>query len=119
MVPKYRAYVKKLNKIYRVSMITWSEGETLEGASVCPRNDAPCFLLPNEIELMQWTGLVDCEGNQIFQDDILEETRTGDLCLVKRDFYSLHEISKYAHRCLKVVGSIHTHPELLEGAGCE
>ena len=68
-------------------------------------------------ELLQYTGLKDCKGTEIFEEDIVKsgETIIGVMvfeagCFVLKgvSFYSIRE------EHLEIIGNIYEHPELLE-----
>lgn len=83
-----------------------------------------------EIELMEFTGLTDKHGKDIYEGDILEyhpnsteilidvvSFKHGCFCLGKHPFYStalgydIHDI------IFKIIGNIYENPELLEVKG--
>ena len=72
------------------------------------------------IVIMQFTGLLDSKGNEIYEGDIV--TKNGRYTdVVKYDFYEvypftrggLHGSSYYPEMC-EVIGNIHENPELLK-----
>ena len=78
---------------------------------------------PEIIAKRQFTGATDCDGVDIYEGDIVSETRL----LHNGKYTSFHEVKykapcfvvgdldlkKYMGVCRKVVGNIHQHPELL------
>lgn len=125
MIPKFRAFIKKENKIRNVTTIDFTLKiiECLNG------------VLEYEFEyvvLMQSTGLKDKNGVEIFEGDIVQY-RDGEysyLGIVKRDCYQFFidgiepddnydfiDVSNTfdGTSSLEVIGNIWDNPELLEG----
>ena len=89
-----------------------------------------CEVAPETIG--QFTGLYDCNGNKIYEGDIVEWEKDGLMYVVKfwsGMFYAsvkecndgifggfpLHALTKHDDRKCKIVGNIYDNPELLKG----
>ena len=88
------------------------------------------YVIPKTIG--QFTGLYDCNGNKIYEGDIVEWEKDGLMYVVKfwnGMFYAsvkecndgifggfpLHALTKHDDRKCKIAGNIHDNPELLKG----
>ena len=88
------------------------------------------YVIPETIG--QFTGLYDCNGNKIYEGDIVEWEKDGLMYVVKfwnGMFYAsvkecndgifggfpLHALTKHDDRKCKIAGNIHDNPELLKG----
>ena len=129
MIPKYRAWDKKLKKMFEVSFIDFDT--KLIGLNI----DLEIIIFDFEdIILMQSTGLLDKNGKEIFDGDILSDGHTtGDIRNHPTlGFYTVDESSKegylsdtvgiedfeeakeFMRNSIEVIGNIYENPELLE-----
>ena len=134
----FRAYIKPYNKIYKVQSLE-NDGTFMavkcfeeDGKTILKRNDnrtdLPLFT-EGEFELMQSTGLVDKNGKEIFEGDIVNITKGFDnfmdevfydeeLCSIRLKGYS-NDYCDFADWIregfeFEVIGNIYENPELLK-----
>lgn len=128
MIPKYRAYDGgSLNRMYQPDEVMVGNGDIwiIDEDSVAGE-----WIVNNDIHLMQSTGLVDKEGTEVFEGDILHhQIQTEYTFIVKYDkdkgrwygdglsrTYRI-DITKEFLPYYKVIGNIYENPELLEVEG--
>lgn len=128
MIPKYRAYDGgSLNRMYQPDEVMAGNGDIwiIDEDSVAGE-----WIVNNDIHLMQSTGLVDKEGTEVFEGDILHhQIQTEYTFIVKYDkdkgrwygdgisrTYRI-DITKEFLPYYKVIGNIYENPELLEVEG--
>lgn len=133
----FRAYIKPYNKIYKVYSL---ENDGIfaiqcfkeDGETLLKRNDngTNLFLFKqNEFELMQSTGLVDKNGKEAFEGDIIKfdgkytkakrlirySEEEGRLVACYTDFvYDYCDFNKEWISQWEVIGNIYENPELLK-----
>lgn len=120
MIPKFRAWFKQGSKMVNVATIDFLEKEVKSHANVMYSFD--------EIELMQSTGLVDENGKEVFEGDVLL-TYDDELAKVYWDdvlagwfvdfIYEIAELSEVAdiqssRSICNIIGNIYENPELME-----
>lgn len=122
MIPKFRACLKNENKMMEVRVIDWNN-EVVDLFN--PHIEIPL----DKIELMQSTGLLDKNGKEIFEGDILG-TKDGLLNGVveyQADLgmfvNSLIRYNNFERLCSvsvnrEILGNIYENPELLEVKEC-
>lgn len=120
-IPKFRVYDK-----VECMMITTSDYEDLSDLFCILKNDTDTGYIS---ELMQSTGLIDKNGEEIFEGDVLltydDELAkvfwNDDLAGWFVDFlYEIAELSEVAdiqssRSICKIIGNIYENPEFLEG----
>jgi hypothetical protein len=133
--PKYRAWLKKEQKMYPVKGLIWFDGDIGAGLDTI-RVDVKVsnittdclFKGPDDVELMQFTGLQDASGCDIFEGDIVRfddevyPVTWGQFsdCCVEGETWLLGEgdfwqPTVYAHLDkLEIIGNIYEHHHLLD-----
>ena len=123
MRPKFRAWDNELGRMMSIKNM-WFQDSRIEELEL---NDAVMndhiTAYPDEIELMQSTGLCDKEGTEVFEGDIVSiDTDEFDLLFVKYesgiywlmdDEECVEHLSDY-YKYVSIVGNIYENPELLE-----
>lgn len=130
--PKYKAWHKAEKVMCDVSVINFDKGAFLIGVkkgedeyydkSFVPAPDNGRFCDWDEIELLEWTGLLDKNGVEVFEGNILKEHgivawnnvehRWSAIDLNWNDRREWHDID-YLTSPFEIIGSIHANPELL------
>lgn len=129
MIPKFRAWLKKEQKMdNEIDHISWLEDELY-----CIGDGITYMVLAEDLVLMQSTGLKDKNGQEIFEGDII--TNGKDVMCMKRHntlgFYveqkgevqfiadgvvleEFEEDAKEIADSIEILGNIYENPELLE-----
>ena len=119
MIPKFRAWLKKEQKMdNEIDHISWLEDELY-----CIGDGITYMVLAEDLVLMQSTGLKDKNGKEIFEGDIVSiDTDEFDLLFVKYesgiywlmdDEECVEHLSDY-YKYVSIVGNIYENPVLLE-----
>ena len=120
---KFRAWDKVKNKMLNIKKVEWHATDGfyshVNGIS-CHAN--------KDIILMQYTGLKDKNGKEIYEGDIVKYTmrdnfggetgtsvvRWNDNCCGFRPFSCDYELDKREFEIIEIIGNIYENPELIE-----
>ena len=121
---KFRAWDKKENKMFQVFSITLNEDGTLRYVFYWDRYP---MLKDKDVELMQWTGLQDTNGQDIYEGDIIQfriSTINGNLApphifevINKKGCFKAghkHFSQFNCYDIIEVIGNKFENPELLK-----
>ena len=126
---KFRAWDKEKKRMYAdvgIFPFPWNERTqnsswsfSADGTTVNPSHE--------NIALMQYTGLKDKNGKEIYEGDKLEVYMgkdkqkpphvVGDICEFYFDLNTTDSYMRIQEKSLKIIGNIHENPELLEATG--
>nr|DAX61769.1 MAG TPA: YopX protein [Caudoviricetes sp.] len=126
---KFRAWHRELGRMMSIKNM-WFQDSRIEELEL---NDAIMndyiTVSPDEIELMQSTGLKDKNGKEIFEGDILKSNKYITSVFYERGAYcvkfsrtpnttvTMNVISFIEKYKTKIIGNIYENPELLEVEG--
>ena len=112
---KFRAWDKKNKRIYEVWELTLEEDGSVDILRMWGMKGRQMFKLGEEIELMQYTGLKDKNGKEIYEGDIVKTNNKRIFSIEIPDiFYKLADGSWMTETDFGVIGNIYENPELLE-----
>ena len=92
----------------------WSNGK-MEPVFYLTDYHMICHTLSMDAEFMQYTGLKDKNGKEIYEGDVVYLAGYGD-CLVEFPFMQLYQ-SSFENDIGEVIGNIYAGPELVEVEG--
>ena len=128
MIPKFRAWLKKEQKMDNyIDHISWLEDELY-----CIGDGITYMVSAEDLVLMQSTGLVDKNGKEIFEGDILDYRGRKALVRWHESYASfiyrfVDELQNrntewkplyLAYMKCEIIGNIYENPELLEDIKC-
>lgn len=122
MIPKFRAWLKKEQKMDNyIDHISWLEDELY-----CIGDGITYMVSAEDLELMQSTGLVDKNGKEIFEGDIVKMSKDvysePTYYEVVRHRGGAYRLESKQHGCelwlrhtdCEVVGNVYKNKELLD-----
>ncbi|MDP4468671.1 YopX family protein [Staphylococcus hyicus] len=115
MIPKFRAWDRKLEIMYEANELIIQ----IKGSEILVAHDPTLHQFIN-YTLMQSTGVKDKNGVEVYQDDFVKDAQTnryGIVCLGLEGFVIMwRHKEENIHHCLtefEVVGNIYENTELL------
>jgi uncharacterized phage protein (TIGR01671 family) len=104
---KFAFWHKRKKEMWHVESIDWRTKEVSNGGDVASLDDG---------DLLQFTGLLDKNGKEIFEGGILSHKYYSKpvMCEFVDGSLIFDDISKY-DKSLEVIGNIYQNPELLGG----
>ena len=132
MIPKYRVWHHELGRLMSVKYMFFQDSEIEEFELNDALMNDYITAYPDEIGLMQSTGLKDKNGKEIFDGDVLEIEDEGEVlgdakltwdneqavfmieAISVDDIAPFHEIISDETYSYRVVGNVYENPELLE-----
>lgn len=113
MIPEFRVWVEAEETMHPVLSLDWSGiGDNLTVFVPMGHSSLRAVSIDNAI-LMQSTGLVDINGQEIFEGDIVR-MHSGELLPVKLHHGMFEPVCYCASRAFGRVGNVFENPELLE-----
>lgn len=111
---KFRAWDKRTLKMRPIFQILWNEKGEVNAINADPTH-------LDDIVLMQFTGLKDAKGREIYEGDVVKNDQwnpevykimfdTGAFCMSRSDSNTIVDI-KYING-FEVIGNIYEHPSL-------
>lgn len=126
MIPKFRAWDSSKKEMFTDTFAITESGQVVvvEQESVA---SPPDYVFVEHLVIMQSTGLVDKEGTEVFEGDILHhQIQTEYTFIVKYDKDNARwygdglsrtyriDLMKHFMQYYKIIGNIYENPELLE-----
>lgn len=118
MIPKFRAWDKRRNRMIEVTSISFRNGTIEEDTRYAVNR----HMYLDDVVLMQQTGLEDKNGVEVYEGDIVNyfrksisviEWKDGGF-IIKRILDGEYELIQSRIAKIEVLGNIYEHPELLE-----
>ena len=109
---KFRAWDKKRKQ--------WVEGDHFaEGHATSSENAAVILTSDEDYEIVEFTGLIDRSGEEIWEGDITDESSVAGVVKMIQgcwcaDYVDMEEHQILAKRIVNVIGNIYENPELLD-----
>lgn len=130
MKPKFRAWDKKCNEMFKDTFAITESGQVIivEQESVF---DTPDYVFTDDLIIMQSTGLIDKNGKEVFENDVIRDSDGFEGIVQYDESYGVYGIAylptlsngidmtfeelkdKYLNT-FEVIGNMYENPELVE-----
>lgn len=109
---KFRAWDKDAKKMFEAGYMYPAINF---GGSVFDRQDGEEQSLDEQIVLMEYTGLKDKNGKEIYEGDVIEwSSGNGNKDRMEMKFYERHQgFMPYINYSSEIIGNIYENPELI------
>ncbi len=115
---KFRVWDKKGGRMYPVTALFSWKGDELNRISLATeRGETQDIPIGDRFVLMQYTGLKDKNGREIYEGDIVKDESDGMITVIKWN----NECAGFVNvlyvkdsKDIEVIGNIYENPELLE-----
>jgi uncharacterized phage protein (TIGR01671 family) len=116
---KFRAWHKKLKSLHKVWVVDFQNKKLQMWADTPEETGEQAWDSFEDVELMQYTGLKDRNGKEIYEGDILKyhsNSRLSDPIEFPKDYSWLKARTENSHwqTEVEVIGNIYENPELLQ-----
>lgn len=123
MVRKYRAFLKSWNRVVDVAVIDFKDKTiTWIHYDVWTKEEIREVEPFDDVELMEFTGLLDNNDNEIYEKDIAFDILSrefGEIIAEDCTYYfkrgSWYELLNETNHCIEVIGNIYENQDLLGG----
>lgn len=130
MIPKFRAWDKKCNEMFKDTFAITESGQVIivEQESVF---DTPDYVFTDDLIIMQSTGLIDKNGKEVFENDVIRDSDGFEGIVQYDESYGVYgiaylptlsngidmtfeELKDNFRNKFEVIGNIYENSELLE-----
>jgi uncharacterized phage protein (TIGR01671 family) len=106
---KFRAWDRTEQRMYEVADLYFFDDGRTGSCGIRVKGKSTDTIFSPDYELMEFTGLLDDQGREIYEGDILHVD--GKFILADWNYADLWEIQKKPNR--EVLGNIHQNPSIL------
>ena len=100
--------------VHKSGLFTEMTGARIENGVCTAYADWIDLSKQTEIVLMQYTGLKDKNGKEIYEGDVVKGAWNDDVYPVEFTFSWIHQYVEYGREPLEVIGNIYENPDLIK-----